>query len=97
MVKVRGQNSNRNAVKRTAENGQTIAGDEDAAKITPLLPGVKYSRLEKGLEFNRTSFFCKRIFILKVRRYETAMRKKKIKKAICKDTKIRMCVCVCVC
>ena len=33
MVKVRGQNSNRNTVEQTAENGQKISGDDDAAGI----------------------------------------------------------------
>ena len=31
MVKGRGQNSNRNTVKRTAKNGQKISGDEEVA------------------------------------------------------------------
>ena len=33
MVNVRGQNSNRNVVKHTAENGHKISGDDDAARI----------------------------------------------------------------
>ena len=47
-----GQNSNRNTVKHTAENGRKILGDEDAAGITSLVPGVKNSRLRNGLEFD---------------------------------------------
>ena len=47
-----GQNSNRNTVKHTAENGRKILGDEDAAGITSLVPGVKNSRLQNGLEFD---------------------------------------------
>ena len=31
---VQGQNSNRNTVKLTAENGQEISGDDDVAGIT---------------------------------------------------------------
>ena len=53
MVKVRGQNSNRNTVKLTAENDQNISGDEDAAGITSLVPGVEHSRLRNVLEFDR--------------------------------------------
>ena len=53
MVEVRGQNSNRNTVKQTAENGQKILGDDDAAGIASLDPGVKNSRLRNGLEFDR--------------------------------------------
>ena len=52
MVKVWGQNSNRNTVKQTAENGQKISGDENVASITSLVPGVKNSRLWNGLEFD---------------------------------------------
>ena len=52
-MKVRGQNSNRNMVKQTAENGQKILRDDDAAGITSLPPGVKNSRLRNGLEFDR--------------------------------------------
>ena len=47
-----GQNSNRNTVKHTAENGRKNLGDEDAAGITSLVPGVKNSRLRNGLEFD---------------------------------------------
>ena len=53
MVKVRGQNSNRNTVKQTDENGQKISGDDDTAGIMLLVPGVKSSRLQNGLEFDR--------------------------------------------
>ena len=49
MVNVRGQNLNRNMVKQTAENGQKILGDEDAAGIASLVPGAKNSRLRNGL------------------------------------------------
>ena len=52
-MKVRGQNSNRNTVKQTAENGQKISGDNDADGITSLVPGVKNSRLQNGLEFDQ--------------------------------------------
>ena len=37
MVKVRGQNSNRNTVKQTAKNGQKMSGDKDAAGVTSFL------------------------------------------------------------
>ena len=42
MVEVLGQNSNRNTVKQTAENGQKISarGDEDAPDVTSLVPSV---------------------------------------------------------
>ena len=53
MVKVRGQNSNKNTVKQTAENGQIISGDEDALGITSLMPGVKNLRLRNGFESDR--------------------------------------------
>ena len=49
-VKVRGQNSNRNTVKQTAENCQKVSGDEDAAGIMSLVSGVKKPRLGNGLE-----------------------------------------------
>ena len=49
-MKIRDQNSNRNTVKQTAENAQKVSGDEDAAGITSLVPGVKNSRLRTGLE-----------------------------------------------
>ena len=53
MVNVRGQNLNMNMVKQMAENGQKISGQDDAADITSLVPGVKNSRLRNGLEFDR--------------------------------------------
>ena len=52
MVKVRGQNSNRNMVKKAVENGQKISSEEDAA-VMSLVPGVKNSSLQNGLEFDR--------------------------------------------
>ena len=48
MVKVRGQNSNRNTVKQTAQNGPKH--DDDAAGITSLVPGVENSRLRNSYE-----------------------------------------------
>ena len=51
--KVRGQNLNRNTVEQTAKNGQKFLGDDGAADITSLAPGVKNSRLRNGLEFHR--------------------------------------------
>ena len=48
-------NSNRNTVKRTAENGQKILEDEDAAGIMSLVPGVKNLRPQNGLELNRAN------------------------------------------
>ena len=54
MVKVRVQNSNRNTVKQTAENCQKISDDDIGACLTSLVPGVKNSRLQNGLEFNQT-------------------------------------------
>ena len=53
MVKVRGQNSNWNTVKQTAKIAKKISGDENAAGITSLVPGVKNLRLWNGLEFDR--------------------------------------------
>ena len=41
VLKVQGQISNRNTVERTAGNGQKISGDDDAAGIASLVPGVK--------------------------------------------------------
>ena len=39
---------------QTAENSQKISGDEDAAGITSLVPGVKNSRLLRNdLELDR--------------------------------------------
>ena len=52
--KVRGQNSNRNTFKQTAEYAQKITGDGDAASITSLVPGVKNSRPWNCLELDRT-------------------------------------------
>ena len=52
MVKVQGQNLNRNTVNQAAENGQKISGDNDAAGSMSLVPGVKNSRLRNGLEFD---------------------------------------------
>ena len=52
MVRVRGQNSNRNTVKRTAENDQKISRDEDTAGITSLVLGVKNLKLWNGLELD---------------------------------------------
>ena len=54
MVKVGGQNSNRNMVKQMAGNGQKFSGHDDAAGITSLVPGVKNSRVWNGLEFDWT-------------------------------------------
>ena len=51
MVKLRGQNSNRNRVKQTVEKGQKISGDGNTAGITSMVPGVNISRLQNGLEF----------------------------------------------
>ena len=51
-MNVRGQNSNRNTVKQTVENGQKISGDKGTAIII-LVPGAKNSRLQNGLEFDR--------------------------------------------
>ena len=51
MVKHRGQNSNRNNVKQTVENGQKISGDDETAGFTSMVPGVNISRLQNGLEF----------------------------------------------
>ena len=51
-MKVRGQNSNRNTVKQMAENGQKILGDDDAAGIASLVPGINNSSLQNGLEFD---------------------------------------------
>ena len=45
MVKVRGQKSNRNTVKQTAENGQKISGDDDAAGLASLVLDVKNAGL----------------------------------------------------
>ena len=53
MVKVRGQSSNSNTVKQTAENGQNISGDGDAAGVTLLVSGIMNSRLRNGLEFDK--------------------------------------------
>ena len=55
MVKVQGQNSNRNVVKWTAKNGQKVSDDKDAAGNTSLVPGVKSSKLrtQSGLEFDQ--------------------------------------------
>ena len=52
-MKVRGQNSNRNTAKQTAEIGQKISGDEDVADILSLVPSVMHSRLRKGLELDQ--------------------------------------------
>ena len=51
-MKVRGRSKNRNTVKGTVENGQKISGDKGTAIII-LVPGVKKSRLQDGLEFDR--------------------------------------------
>ena len=54
MVKVRRQNTNRNTVKQPAENGLKFwAGDEEAASLTSLVPGVKQSRLQHGFELDQ--------------------------------------------
>ena len=54
MVKVRGQNYNRNTVKQTAKNGRKISGDDDvAAGTTSQVPGVQNSRLRNDLEWFR--------------------------------------------
>ena len=50
MVEVRGQNSKRNTVKQTAENDRKISGDEDAAGIISLGPGVKRPMLQNSLD-----------------------------------------------
>ena len=39
-------------MKQTAENGQKISGDDDAAIIASLVPGVKNSKLRNGFEFD---------------------------------------------
>ena len=52
MVKVRGQNSNRNTVKQTAENDQKISGD-DGGQYCIMVPGVKNPRLRNCLEIDR--------------------------------------------
>ena len=49
MVKVRGQNLNRNTVKQTAEIGKKISGDNDADAIASLVPGVKNLRIRLGV------------------------------------------------
>ena len=58
MVKVRGQNSNRNKIKQTAENGQKILDDKDAAGIMSLIPGFKIR--VSGMVLNSTgrNGFC---------------------------------------
>ena len=55
-MKVRGQNLKSNTVKQTAENGQKILGDDDAAGVASLVPGVKNSRLLNVLEFDRAEY-----------------------------------------
>ena len=52
MVKVQGQTLNRNTVKQTAENNRKLSGDNNAAGITSLVPGIKNPRLWNGLEFD---------------------------------------------
>ena len=52
MLKVQGQNSDRNTVKQMAENSQKVSGDDDATGIASLVPDVKDSRLRNGLEFD---------------------------------------------
>ena len=49
-MKVQGQNSN----KKSAPNGQKLAGDDGTASITSLVPGIKNLRLRNGLEFEST-------------------------------------------
>ena len=58
MVKVGGQNSNRNTVKETAENGPRILGYDDAAYIASLVPGVKNSRLPILFEAHSSTPTC---------------------------------------
>ena len=53
MVRVQGQEPNRNMVKHAAENGQKISGYENAAGVTSLMPCIKTSRLQIGLEFGQ--------------------------------------------
>ena len=53
IVKVRGQNSDRNAVKHTAQNWPKYLGfDEDAAGVMSLVPGFENSRLWNDVEFD---------------------------------------------
>ena len=51
MVKVQGQNSNRNTVKQTVKNSQTFSGDGDVACNLSLVPGDQDMRLQNGIEF----------------------------------------------
>ena len=44
------ESPNRNTVKQTAEMAKIISGDEDVAGITSVVPGIKNSRLQNGLE-----------------------------------------------
>ena len=50
MVKVRGQNSNRNTVKHTAEIVQKTSGDDGVASIASLVPGFKNLRLRNAVD-----------------------------------------------
>ena len=60
MVKVHGQRLNRNTVKWTAEAGQKILGDDDAAGVPSLVPGVKNSKLWNGLGIDQAYwvYYC---------------------------------------
>ena len=40
-----------------AENGQNISGEEDVADVMSLVLGIKHSRLQNDLEFNRTFYY----------------------------------------